>query len=443
MVISLTREYTKILVILINLILIFSSISYSVGESDSETLQMQDQIDCNNYCLGLGQPAGDCWWSGGLGSELCPGYTNADSQGSVGTCRSLIGTYAFCYCCYNSGCALETPAPSVSCSPANPSAGVWTCNNWYNEYRTCGVDYSECDGCGEYNTESYGTFQNAVALPQALPVGTWDVRAYAYGITFDETRGCGSECVFANDFSVRFTGVHMRVFYFVMGVQNLLNSAEVTGNWLSTEGDGCPVCTFGPQGAGDIGFDWTTFTCPSSAGTGGCPIEFNWYSDLYGFANEGATESDEHIYGKMHITQAKVEWRGETGCTSGTYQDCYTNGDPINGDKGRQLCTSGTWGTCQVSCATNADCGVNRCCIAAGPDSTKKTCQGKGTYDSNPAYLCDPGTWIKCDESNLGSIQEFENRIFVCNKEGGSYAWKEVSNILYEIAKILAALLIT
>lgn len=109
-----------------------------------------------------------------------------------------------------------------------------------------------------------------------------------------------------------------------------------------------------------------------------------------------------------------------------------------NGDAGRKTCspTCG-WGDCRPTCLTNSDCGVGRCCLrhttppeASGPLAGQTTneagrCIGKQVYALNSAFLCDPGTWIICDESKVGSKQEFDSRVFVCTKENGIFKWEE------------------
>lgn len=96
-----------------------------------------------------------------------------------------------------------------------------------------------------------------------------------------------------------------------------------------------------------------------------------------------------------------------------------------NGDAGTKTCTASCgWGSCVLSCNTNTDCGANRCCRASGPNAADHTCRAKGV-DSSTTYLCDPGEWIKCGDSNVGVTQEFNGEVFICTKENGDYKWEE------------------
>jgi hypothetical protein len=113
-----------------------------------------------------------------------------------------------------------------------------------------------------------------------------------------------------------------------------------------------------------------------------------------------------------------------------------------NGDTGQGVCQNCQIVECTANCSSNAEYGDDRCCIAVGPDSIKRECYGKGIYSQNSRYLCDPGVWMICDENNAGSRQEFENRIFICSYENGSYALKELSNIFYEIIEILSKFIV-
>ncbi len=116
-------------------------------------------------------------------------------------------------------------------------------------------------------------------------------------------------------------------------------------------------------------------------------------------------------------------------CDNGPSSSTRTQScEAVNGDDGYKNCKSDCSGyeiPCTLSCNTNAECGDKRCCIAAGPDSTKKTCYSKDVYAPDPSYLCDPGTWMKCDESSFGSRQEFDGKAFVCAKENNVYKWEE------------------
>lgn len=131
--------------------------------------------------------------------------------------------------------------------------------------------------------------------------------------------------------------------------------------------------------------------------------------------------------------------------------DCYVDGGQVftapPGDKGSLTCLDSTSNSpctwkltstgkldCRLSCTSNEECGEKRCCIAhavppevSGPNSALKTCYPKDIYTPDPSYLCDPGTWMKCDESSIGSRQEFDGKTFVCAKENGVYKWVETT----------------
>jgi hypothetical protein len=284
--------------------------------------------------------------------------------------------------CSGGSCVdIEGPSPAPptpDCPTVHDTAGQWTCNNWYNDLKTCGVYDTICDDCGTIVIHFPQDYLYAVWLPE----GEWEVRAYANDVTFDEVWGCGSECVNANDFTVKFTDVNMSVLYYVDSEWNPLNSAKLSGMWLRLASDGCPVSRMGPVDGGDFGFDWTEFTCPPDTD---CLLAFNWWFGLFGFANNGLYEDDEYIYGKMHLGQARIEWR-PAGCTSDN--DC---------DSGQHCCSDGQ---CHECCNDNDCTNAGTTCEAQGYpnryalcDLNTHTCSrcGSCSYNSEcePGYCCE------------------------------------------------------
>lgn len=136
--------------------------------------------------------------------------------------------------------------------------------------------------------------------------------------------------------------------------------------------------------------------------------------------------------GNADTNSCESDCGAEVACDEKNIGDLCITG---NGDNG--TCTSLC--ECRASCTRNADCGAGRCCLghtappeAAGPlygtgDRAAATCVSKQVYAANSAYLCDPGTWIVCDESKVGIKKEFDNRVFVCIKENETYKWIETT----------------
>jgi hypothetical protein len=100
-------------------------------------------------------------------------------------------------------------------------------------------------------------------------------------------------------------------------------------------------------------------------------------------------------------------------------------------------------GTCDVGSDRNQACDTGFCCTGnnnIGPASGS-SCVSKATI-TNSVWLCDPGTWFKCDEAGLNQVSEFNNRTFECVNKNGDYQWIETtqSSLVDWIAKIFVML---
>ena len=142
---------------------------------------------------------------------------------------------------------------------------------------------------------------------------------------------------------------------------------------------------------------------------------------------------------------------GEWSCLPGGWQCFYSSGEecspsgccdaecdpskgcelkPNDSNCGGENCDSDTC-KCEEAggCSANHECGDGACCDAdshlPSQDRGDGNCYDKG-YIYKKKYLCDPGTWMKCSEDNIGEKASFDGKNFVCQAENSSYNWVEI-----------------